>query len=405
MQTIENYTLDTASSKSEDVLRGRDILCFSHDWSGDPLSKTHLMRLLARENRILWVNSIGYRAPKASKADVSRAFKKLASVVTPIREVEQNIFVLNPLAIPAYGRPGARELNRKLLSLQVRRAMRRLGFENPINWIFNPAAAVVARAFDEDLLIYQCVDEYTQFTGVSASSLGQLEERLLRSADLVIVSAEKLFETKAKFNPNTVLVRHGVDYEHFRKALDLATKIPDEIATLPHPVIGFFGLIGDWVDLELIAEVAKKFPYGSVVLLGKASADTSILESLPNVRLLGRKPYETLPAYCKGFDVALMPFRISALTLAANPLKVREYLAAGLPVVSTAIPEVEAIGLCQIARDAKSFIEEVERALTNPGPSVARSEAVRHESWQARLNEIREHVAGIKRTAAVDHSR
>src|SRR5690242_2448946 len=88
-----------------DILHGRDILCFSHDWTGDPLSKTHLMRLLARDNRILWVNSIGYRTPSASRADLGRAFRKLAAATQPIREVEPNIFVVNPLAIPAYGSP------------------------------------------------------------------------------------------------------------------------------------------------------------------------------------------------------------------------------------------------------------------------------------------------------------
>src|ERR1700722_13937893 len=105
-------------------LVGRDMLCFSHDWTGDPLSKTHLMRLLSRDNRVLWVNSIGYRAPTVSKADVSRVFKKLAAATAPIREVEPNIFVFNPLAIPAYGRPWVRSFNRRFLTFQVRRAMR-----------------------------------------------------------------------------------------------------------------------------------------------------------------------------------------------------------------------------------------------------------------------------------------
>src|SRR3954464_9323870 len=96
-------------------LEGRDIICFSHDWSGDPLSKTHLMRLLARENRVLWVNSIGYRAPSASRAALGRACEKLVAAAGPLREPERNIFVFNPLAIPAYGRPALRELNRRLL--------------------------------------------------------------------------------------------------------------------------------------------------------------------------------------------------------------------------------------------------------------------------------------------------
>lgn len=385
-----------ATQDAAGVLRGRDILCFSHDWSGDPLSKTHLMRLLARDNRILWVNSIGYRTPTASKADISRAFKKLSAAARPITEPEPNIFVLNPLAIPAYGRPRIRALNRRLLQFQVRRAMRQLRFRRPINWVFNPAAAVIAGAFNEDMLIYHCVDEYTAFSGVSSRSLAELEEQLLRRADLVIVSAELLYQSKAHINPRTILVRHGVDHTHFRRALDPETRVPEEIAHLPRPVIGFFGLIADWVDLELIAQVARRFSGGSVVLLGKATTDVSVLEQLPNVHFLGRQPYETLPAYCKGFDVALMPFRINELTLNANPLKVREYLAAGLPVVSTAIPEVEILGLCRIGRGRDAFVQEIEAALADPGPSVERSEAVRGESWEARLDEIRRRLSELE---------
>lgn len=378
------------------LLRGRDLICFSHDWDGDPLSKTHLMRILARDNRVLWVNSIGYRAPTASKADITRAFKKLKAATSPLREPERNIFVLNPIAVPVYGQPRIRDLNRKLLRFQVKRAMRRLGFQRPINFVFNPAAAVVAGALGEQQIIYYCVDEYTQFSGVSSTSLAELEQQLLRQSDLVIVSADRLYQSKKDTNPRTVLIRHGVDFDHFRKALDPETVVPAEIRNLPHPVIGFFGLIADWVDLELIAAVADKFSSGSVVLLGKATTSTSVLEQVPNVHLLGHKPYASLPAYCKGFDVALMPFRINELTLNANPLKVREYLAAGLPVVSTAIPEVEVLGLCRIGHDRDSFIREVELALQDPGPTVARSESVRTESWEGRVGKLREYLAGLE---------
>jgi glycosyltransferase involved in cell wall biosynthesis len=353
------------------------------------------MRILARDNRVLWVNSIGYRAPTASKADITRAFKKLKAATNSLSEPERNIFVLNPIAIPVYGRPRIRDLNRTLLRFQVKRAMRQLGFQRPINFVFNPAAAVVAGALGEEQILYYCVDEYTEFSGVSSSSLAELEQQLLRQSDLVIVSAERLYQSKVKSNPRTVLIRHGVDFDHFRKALDPETIVPEEIRDLPHPVIGFFGLIADWVDLDLLAAVAKRFPNGSMVLLGKSTTDTSALEQIPNVHLLGRKPYTSLPAYCKGFDVALMPFRINELTLNANPLKVREYLAAGLPVVSTAIPEVEVLGLCRIGHDEASFIREVELALQDPGPSVARSELIRSESWGARVDELRECLARL----------
>jgi glycosyltransferase involved in cell wall biosynthesis len=377
---------------SRRLLSGRDILCFSHDWTGDPLSKTHLMRLLARDNRVLWVNSIGYRTPGLNKADVGRLWKKLKAAREPLREVEPNLFVLNPLAVPAYGLRAARAVNRIWLRQQVRKAMRRLRFSDPINWVFNPAAAVLAGAFGEKTLIYQCVDEYSAFSGVAGRAILDLEERLLRKADLVIVSADKLYESKSPYNPRTVVVRHGVDFRHFRKALDAATVVPPEIASLPKPVIGFFGLVADWVDVELMADVARQYPQGSLVVIGKATTDVSALKALPNVHMLGRKPYEQLPAYCKGFDVALNPFRINELTLNANPLKVREYLAAGLQVVATNIPEVAILGTCRVADTREEFLRQVGEALWTPGPQAAISESVRSEGWEARLDEIERHL-------------
>ena len=382
-----------ASLERPSPLRGRDILCFSHDWSGDPLSKTHLMRLLARENRILWVNSIGYRAPTVSKADLSRAVRKLKAATSPVREVEPNLFVMNPLALPAYGQPVLRAINRRFLAAQVRRVMKRLKFGRVINWVFNPAAGLLAGDLGEDAIIYYCVDEYTAFTGVATRSLQAIEADLLRRADIVFVSAARLLASKSPLNPHTFLVRHGVDYDHFRSALLPTTVVPAEIAALPRPIIGYFGLIApDWVDVPLLVAVAERFPAASLVLLGKTTMDVSRLEALPNVHLLGRKRYEDLPAYCKGFDVALIPFPISEVTLNANPLKAREYLAAGLPVISTAIPEVDVLGSCRIGTDTAGFLREIEAALTLPGPSAARSEGVRHESWTARLEEIRGHL-------------
>jgi glycosyltransferase involved in cell wall biosynthesis len=373
------------------------MLCFGHDWSGDPLSKTHIMRILARDNRVLWINSIGYRAPTASKSDFRRAWNKLRAATESVKEVEPNIHVLNPLAIPAYGVPWMRKVNRELLRFQVTRAMKRLHFKKPINWVFTPTAAVVAGALGEDSIVYYCVDEFTAFTGI-AGQLAKLEEELLRRADIVIVSAEKLRKSKSKSNPRTVLVRHGVDIEHFRKALSPATEIPADIANLPKPIIGYFGLMAeDWIDIPLMVDIAKHFSHGSLVLLGKVTTDISRLTALPNVHVLGRKPFSTLPAYSKAFDVAINPFPINAVTLSANPLKVREYLAAGLPVVSSRIPEVEVLGQCHIGDDSASFIKGIEEALRDPGPKQSRSDSMRPHSWEGRVDEIRGHMAAIGR--------
>jgi glycosyltransferase involved in cell wall biosynthesis len=372
-------------------LVGRDMLCFSHDWTGDPLSKTHLMRLFARDNRILWVNSIGYRTPSfGSKRDLGRIVRKLKAVTEPVREVEKNIFVLNPLSVPAFGNSVLRALNARSLRWQVRRAMRRLRFQRPINWVFNPAAGVLAGSLGEDKIVYYCVDEYTAFKGVDQAALTSIEQGLLGRADLVIVSAEKLLHTKRAPHAPTILVRHGVDYDHFASALRTTTPVPEEIASLPKPVIGYFGLIADdWVDIPLLVHVARSFPTGSLVMLGSVTMDVSALAKEPNVHLLGRKPYASLPAYSRGFDVALIPFPITEVTLNANPLKAREYLASGLPVVSTSIPEVEAIGHCLIGKTLEEFVTRIREALAAPGSDPARSRLMESESWGARVEEIR----------------
>lgn len=386
---------DTAKSRStsSSELRGRDILCFSHDWTGDPLSKTHLMRVLSKDNRILWINAIANRMPTAATKDVSRIYKKLKAFTEPVREVEPNIFVLNPLAFPSYGNKTVLKINQAFLARQVKKAMRGLGFKDVVNMVFNPAAGMIAGRLGESKVIYYCVDEYTAFTGASRG-LKEIEDDLFRRADLVVVSAERLFDSKKHHNPNTHIIRHGTDWRHFRTALDEATIIPDDISSLPRPIIGFHGLLADWVDFELIKKTAQHFAGGSVVLIGKTSVDAAqkvkILADIPNVHLLGRKPYAELPAYCRAFDVALNPFEISELTLAANPLKVREYLAAGLPVVSTDIPEVRVLADCLVGTDHADFIKQIEYALANPKPRAAISDAISHESWEAKVDELRE---------------
>lgn len=382
-----------SACQSTGVLKGQDIICFSHDWTGDPLSKTHLMRVLSRDNRILWINSLANRALTTSSKDFSRILLKLRGFSRPIEEVEKNIFVLNPLAVPAYGNFLIRSFNRSILLGQVRRAMRRLKFFEPINIVFNPAAGLLAGKLGEKTLIYYCVDEYTAFTGIS-NGLKEIEEDLFRRSDVVIVSAEKLYRSKRRFNKNTFILRHGTDWQHFQSGNSPDLAVPSDIADLSHPIIGFHGLLADWVDYELIKKVADHFDGGSIVLIGKISVDAEkkveLLRNVDNIHFLGRKPYSELPAYCKGFDVALNPFLINRLTLAANPLKVREYLAAGLMVISTDIPEVHDLEGCFVSTDHDDFIKQIEAALHADRPRGEISETMRSESWDARVDELRE---------------
>ena len=315
----------------------------------------------------------------------------------PTVEVEPNLFVMNPLAIPAYGNSLIKKLNGLSLRWQIRRTMKKLGFKRPVNYTFLPSAALLAKRLGEDYLIYHCVDEYAAFTDIEAGPILALEKELMQKSDLVVVSAEKLLDDKKSENPNTHLIRHGTDWAHFRTAIDPDLELPPEVADLPKPIIGFHGLLADWVDFELIKKVAEYFSHGSVVLVGKVAADAekhaSVLDGVSNVHFLGRKPYADLPAYCKAFDVALNPFVVNELTLAANPLKVREYLAAGLPVVSTDIPECRVLPDCLIGTDHADFIAKIESALADPKPRGVISDAIAHESWDAKVDEIRDLIA------------
>src|SRR5437899_7478615 len=308
-------------------LSGRDIVCFSNDWDGDPLSKMHAMKILARENRVLWVNSIGNRKPTASARDLQRILKKVRGAAEGVRERHPNIFVLTPLAIPFYGSELVRAANGALLRAQVKRAMDKLGFKDPISWSFLPSSAPVSGTLGEELVVYHCVDEFSAFSDAPAQQIRELERRLLAKADVVICSSEKLRADKARVNPNAHLVQHGVDLEHFAKAFDPSTTIPDDLKNAPGPIIGFWGLIADWVDLQLIRHVADAFSGGTVVLLGDTKTHTKPLDGARNIRVLGRRPYPDLPGYAKAFDVALMPSKVNELTLAANAPKVRDYLA------------------------------------------------------------------------------
>lgn len=383
-------------------LEGRDIVCFANDWSGDPLSKKHVMRRLARANRVLWVDSLGNRAPRASAHDVRRIITKLQKFTSGLRAVEPNIHVLTPLAIPAYGAAWVKRLNRAIVGATVRGAMRRLGFERPLLYTFVPASAWVASELGCERVVYHCVDEYAAFDG-AGDEIARLEEELIRKSDLVITCSEPLQRTKAALHPHTVLVRHGVEHAHFAKALDENTMVPPELEALPRPRFGFYGLIAGWVDLAAMEAVARAFPQGSVVLVGDVNGANhdalARLASLPNVRLVGRRPYAQLPNFCKGFDVALLPFVKSTLTENANPLKLREYLAAGLPVVSSDLPEARALvdrGV-YLADDAGGFVEACRRALADGGgPSAARSAAMADESWDAKVNEIEKQLIELE---------
>src|SRR5678815_1971220 len=255
------------------MLEGSSIICFAHDWGGDPTSKTHIMRILARRNRVLWINSIGMRRPNASVADLGRLASKLRRGFGGCREVEPNLFVVNPLVVPLPGVAATDRLNAVILSGTLRRLSRRLGLKRPILWSFMPTVGRLLGTLGEGMVIYHCVDEYAEFSGVPKEALLRMEQDLVRRADLVLTSSERLCEERRPANPNTHFIRHGVDLDHFARSLDAGTIVPEELRRLPRPVIGFIGLLADWVDLDLMRTMALARPAWSFALIGKSSTD------------------------------------------------------------------------------------------------------------------------------------
>jgi glycosyltransferase involved in cell wall biosynthesis len=378
------------------MIRNASIICFAHDWGGDPTSKTHIMRILSEDNRILWVNSIGMRRPAASARDVRRVAAKLRRAAQGLVRVSPNLAVCSPLVLPLPGVRGVDRLNTILLGASVRAFARKAGLRRPVLWTYLPNTVGLVGRLGESRVIYHCVDEYAAFAGVPRAALRRMEDELCRRADLVITSSEPLCRERRALNPRTFFVSHGVDVAHFSRALDPGTTPPPD-AGGRRPVVGFFGLIAEWIDLPLLREIAQRRPDWTLVLIGKATVDLAPLRGLPNVRLLGQKPYETLPAYCRAFDAGVIPFRIEELTLKANPLKLREYLAAGLPVVSSDLPEVRKYGdLVRLAAGADGFVAAIEAALADRSDAAARArvEAMKHESWEARVEEISELIEG-----------
>jgi len=357
------------------------------------------MRILSQKNKILWVNSIGMRRPTASARDFRRVVAKVRRSLNGCRRIHENLHVWNPLVLPLPGVAWADRFNTWVLSLSIRRLTRRLGLQDPILWTFLPTVNGLVGTLGEEMVIYHCVDEYSAFSGVPREHLQRMERDLVERAAVVFTSSEELCRERQAFNPRTFFVSHGVDVTHFSRALDPRTQVPTDLERDARPVIGFFGLIEDWVDLPLIREVALARPEWSIILLGKIATDLDPVRRLPNVRLLGQKPYEVLPNYCHGFDVGIIPFKKNELTRKANPLKLREYLAAGLPVVSTDLPEVRKYRyLVRIAPDPAGFVREIELSLMERGGSfaAARVDAMKRESWEARVEELSSLIATAK---------
>lgn len=367
----------------------RELICFGEDWGRHPGSAEFLTRQLLESFRVIWVNSLGWRAPRLCRSDVARAFSKMRAAAT-VERPHPNLVVFHPLVIPWYRMRAVRQLNARMLHTAVCTLARRQGFSRHALMTTYPAAADLFHRMSGMRRIYYCADEYTAFPGLQPELVRALEARLLAAVDVVVTTSRALYEAKSAMHSHVVYLPHGVDAEHFAKAADPSTPLPDDLVPLARPIVGFIGLIADWVDLALVRALALARPSWSIVMIGRVATDLAPVRDLPNVHLLGHQPYASLPGYCRGFDVAIIPFLTNALTERVNPVKLREYLATGKPVVSTPMPEVRQFeDLVHIAGSAEAFIQKIECSLReDPSLPSRRMAHVRHQTWAARATEL-----------------
>lgn len=379
--------VETAGQSRSDTfpLSGKNIICFAKDWSEDPTSNNHLMVQLAKHNRVLWLNSISMRTPSIGVRDLSKMARKLREFLKGPTNPAENLCVYTPIAVPLpHSRPAV-AINRWILKATIAILRRKLKFDHFQLWTFLPNVVNYIGQLGESAVVYYCVDEWSQFSYLDGAAMAATEEELCRRADVVFATANSLVEKRRRFNPETHLASHGVDHAHFSSTLDDTVPLASELEGIPRPILGFYGLIHDWIDLELIAFIAERHPEWSIVMIGGTRVDTSRLSGFNNVYFLGRKPYAELPRFCKGFAVGLIPFKVTELTSHINPIKLREYLSAGLPVVSTDLPEVQYYSaLCSVARTYAEFENRIAEYLEKDSPQQRRqrSQAMAVETWE-----------------------
>lgn len=374
-------------------------VCFAgQDWwyHNRAHSDVQLMLRMARQRRVLLVNSIGMRMPLPGRSTqpLRRIARKAASVAKLLRRPVPELpdfHVMTPLVVPFYGSPVARRINASLVRVQVQAALRYLRIRNPYCFVTIPTAWDVVRALPHRRLVFNRSDKHSLFPDANQAHIRPLEDALLRAADLVLYVSRALMAEEAHLvGTRGVFLDHGVDLQHFRRRPP-TEELPD-LRDIPRPRLGFFGALDqDLVDLELLERVARTLPDTQLVLVGPAACSLRRLESLPNVHWLGARPYEEVPRYGSGFDVALMPRRPSEWVHYCNPIKLKEYLALGLPIVTSDFPEAHAYGaVLRIARDHDDFVEQVRRTLDDGGPAdpAARRAEVASASWDRRAQRL-----------------
>jgi glycosyltransferase involved in cell wall biosynthesis len=371
------------------------VLLYAPPWFGPTrFSKHHMASYLAdRGQRVLYVEApltpLGMRRGRGFLGE-------LRQTLSPPRLVSDRLWVRRYfLPIPFHAatrltsRRAANQLGQRLLAPVVRRDLTRLNMRRPVVIAGLPHAVDIVARLPRRTLIYHCADDYAHVRGFP-STLPGLEAELCRQADLVITTSETLCRDRKPFNANTHWIPNGADINHFSKPALPARELRD----LPRPVVGFVGGLSEWVDLDLVVELASKRPRWSFVLVGPIAIDTSPVRGFSNISLIGPRPYNEVPSYLAAMDVGFIPFKHTSVTYHADPIKAYEYLAAGLPVVATDLPALRRLAhVVRLGDSPSALLSALDSAVAEgreTGRVERQTEAARH-SWTSRF-ETAEHL-------------
>lgn len=362
------------------MITGLDIVCLStQDWTDLWTRKQRFMRAFARQgNRVLYVE---LQASLASAALIRRDPGRIGRWLRGPRLVEPNLHVATlPLVIPGFQMSLAvNRTNNFALAPLLRRWLEHLDMATPVVWTYTPYSESLVDRLGARAVVYDCVDEFTASRGlVRAPVVAELERRLLDRVDVTVVTHENLLRSKARPGRPIYLVPNAAEVELFARASSADLPVAAEIAALPHPVVGFLGSIQYWIDMELLQYLATSRPDWSFALIGPVGrlANIALIDHLPNVHVLGPRPYEALPSYLAGFDVCLNPYRQDEVAAHCSPLKLYEYLATGKPVVSVDMPAARAFdGVIAIGRDYADVLTRLDEALAVRGSDTERTAA------------------------------
>ncbi len=393
------------SGNQSRMITGRDFVVLSDHWGGLPTSTMHLIRYIGPNNRVFWLN-ITTRMPRCEWSDA----QKVARVVWSwFHEKPQQpmcgtqglgkstdpLVVRTPLMLPWFRR-AVRYINAASISRSYSKLTAEFRITDPIIITTFPCVADFVRNVRSSLKLYYCVDDWTHYPGLNSMLWETMESELLRNVDGFIATSQDL-RAKCPQSYRSLYLPHGVDFAHFHGATVQRQTVP-EMECIPKPIVGFFGVIAEWINLDVVASLSRAFPDVSFVLIGPAAVSLASFANCANVFHLGPRAYEHLPAYARYFDVGLIPFALNKLTKAVNPLKLFEYYALGLPVLATRLPELErADGPLWLAVTEDEFRRELQHAL-----DYARSSSGEHavqvaqgNSWEQRAQDLSDYIAGL----------